>query len=75
MRENWPSMVSSLRSIWYTAAQRVGAVEVAARLLLEMMFLGVNDALPSSEAGDLQDDLQALLSVSQSQKLCTWTWI
>lgn len=66
-------MVSSLRSVWYTAAQRVGAVEVAARLLLEMMFLGVNNALQPSEAGDIQDDLQALLSVSQSQKLCTWT--
>lgn len=56
-------MVSSLRFMWYEAAQRAGAVEIAGKLLLEMMF-DISDVSHSQESGQLQDDLQALLTVS-----------
>lgn len=58
-REKWDPIVANIRTLWYECAQRTGAVEVAARLLLEMM------GQPGQDLGDCQDSLVTLMQVSE----------
>jgi hypothetical protein len=56
-RERWDPIVANIRSLWYECAQRTGAVEVAARLLLETM------GQPGQESGESQESLVTLMQV------------
>jgi hypothetical protein len=82
VREQWTPVLWSIRSVWYQAAQRTGAVESAARLLLDMMSPGRSEGgsvyvlsahvliagggPPPEDPTQYQEDLQALMTVRAS---------
>lgn len=41
-RDKWQPIVREIRKMWYTCAQQTGTVEIAARLLVEMMGSGMS---------------------------------
>lgn len=61
--EAWRPLAARLRALWYECAQATGDVEMAVRLLAEMLA----DTEPSGheEHGTLQDDLLSLLTTAK----------
>ncbi|EIW69677.1 hypothetical protein TREMEDRAFT_44157 [Tremella mesenterica DSM 1558] len=62
-RDGWPIVVRQIRELWYEAAQRTGNVEVAARLLWEM--LAPSSGVETEDRSALQEDILSLLRTTK----------
>ena len=62
-KDKWSPIVRQIRSLWYHCAQVTGNVEMAARLLVEMMCPA--SGVEGEDRAALQEDLALLLRVSR----------
>jgi hypothetical protein len=60
-KDKWSPIVRQIRTLWYECAQVTGNVEMAARLLVEMMC--PHSGVEGEERAALQEDLALLLRV------------
>ncbi|KAK4688106.1 trafficking protein particle complex subunit 11, partial [Tremellales sp. Uapishka_1] len=76
-RERWQPIVKQIRALWYECAQKTGDMEIAARLLVEMMSTGqlfsarsgaslTGSGSDVEEKGRLQDDWITLLKTTET---------